>query len=60
MQLWRIWQLFDARQVIIGLGAFLFGLAVMIHFVLLSTEKYNWFDGPRVTKSSAAVPGLPQ
>ncbi|MBX9927034.1 MAG: light-harvesting protein [Hyphomicrobiaceae bacterium] len=60
MQLWRIWQLFDARQVIIGLGAFLFGLAVMIHFVLLSTEKYNWFDGPRVTKSSAAVPGLPK
>lgn len=60
MQLWRIWQLFDARQVIIGLGAFLFGLAVMIHFVLLSTEKYNWFDGPRMTKSSAAVPGLPK
>lgn len=60
MQLWRIWQLFDARQVIIGLGAFLFGLAVMIHFVLLSTDKYNWFDGPRSAKSSPAVPGVPR
>jgi light-harvesting complex 1 alpha chain len=60
MALWRVWQLFDPRQVIIGLGAFLFGLAIMIHFVLLSTDRYNWFDGPRATKSSTAVPAMPK
>lgn len=60
MALWRVWQLFDVRQVMIGLGAFLFGLAVMIHFVLLSTDKYNWLDGARSTKSSTAVPALPK
>jgi light-harvesting complex 1 alpha chain len=26
-------------------GVFLFGLAAMIHLVLLSTTTYNWFDG---------------
>ena len=60
MQLWRIWQIFDVRQVIIGLGAFLFGLAIMIHFVLLSTDRYNWLDGPRVAKSSSSVPAMPK
>ena len=60
MQLWRIWQIFDVRQIIIGLGAFLFGLAVMIHFVLLSTDKFNWLDGPRNTKVSSSVPMLPK
>jgi light-harvesting complex 1 alpha chain len=60
MALWRIWQIFDVRQVIIGLGAFLFGLAVMIHLVLLSTDRYNWLDGPRTVKSSTAVPVMPK
>jgi light-harvesting complex 1 alpha chain len=60
MALWRVWQLFDPRQIIIGLGAFLFGLAIMIHFVLLSTDRYNWFDGPRSAKSSASVPAMPK
>jgi len=25
----------------------LFVLALVIHFVLLSTNKFNWLDGPR-------------
>jgi light-harvesting complex 1 alpha chain len=33
---------------------FLFGLAAMIHLILLSTNKYNWLDGP-ATKSVAAA-----
>jgi light-harvesting complex 1 alpha chain len=35
-------------------GIFLFSLAAMIHLVLLSTNKYNWFDGPRVKQPAAA------
>jgi hypothetical protein len=27
-------------------GIFLFGLAAMIHLILLSTNKFNWLDGP--------------
>ncbi len=29
------------------LFTFLFGLAIVIHFILLSTDRFNWLDGPR-------------
>ncbi len=41
----RIWQIFDPRRALIGLFTFLFTLALLIHFMLLSTAKYNWLDG---------------
>ncbi|MFN5716961.1 MAG: light-harvesting antenna LH1, alpha subunit, partial [Bradyrhizobium sp.] len=31
---------------------FLFGLAIVIHFILLSTDRFNWLDGPRKAKTS--------
>lgn len=43
--MWRVWKVFDPRRVLVAQGVFLFSLAVMIHFVLLSTERYNWFVG---------------
>ena len=46
--MWRIWMVFDPRKVLVVQGVFLFGLAVMIHFVLLSTERFNWFEGNAV------------
>lgn len=42
--MWRLWILFDPRRAIIGLFIFLFTLAVLIHFVLLSSPRYNWLD----------------
>ncbi|MEL7130599.1 MAG: light-harvesting antenna LH1, alpha subunit [Pseudomonadota bacterium] len=42
--MWRIWMIFDPRRVLTALTIFLFTLAVLIHFVLLSTPEYNWFD----------------
>ena len=42
--MWRIWMVFDPRKTLVVQGVFLFSLAAMIHFVLLSTERYNWFD----------------
>ncbi|MEO1405432.1 MAG: light-harvesting antenna LH1, alpha subunit [Pseudomonadota bacterium] len=42
--MWRIWLIFDPRRVLTALAIFLFTLAVLIHFVLLSTPEYNWFD----------------
>lgn len=43
--MWRVWLLFDPRRVMIALSVFLFTLAIFIHFVLLSSERYNWIDG---------------
>ena len=53
--MWRIWMVFDPRKVLVVQGVFLFGLAVMIHFVLLSTERFNWFEGNPVEGATAAV-----
>ncbi|ALV05537.1 light-harvesting antenna LH1, alpha subunit [Roseateles depolymerans] len=44
--MWKIWLLFDPRRALVALFAFLFVLALVIHFILLSTNKYNWLDGP--------------
>ena len=40
--MWRIWLLFDPRRALIGLFTFLFVLALVIHFILLSTDRFNW------------------
>jgi light-harvesting complex 1 alpha chain len=56
--MWRIWQLFDPRQALVGLFTFLFALALIIHFVLLSTNRFNWLEGPHKTVTSERS-GLP-
>jgi light-harvesting complex 1 alpha chain len=38
-------------------GVFLFALAAMIHLILLSTNKFNWLDGPK--KSAATAQNAP-
>ncbi|MCH8488447.1 MAG: light-harvesting protein [Oceanicaulis sp.] len=43
--MWKIWLLFDPRRAIIALFVFLFTLAMLIHFILLSSDRYNWIDG---------------
>jgi light-harvesting complex 1 alpha chain len=50
--MWRIWLLFDPRRALVGMFAFLFVLALVIHFVLLSTNKFNWLDGARTQQVS--------
>jgi light-harvesting complex 1 alpha chain len=40
-------------------GIFLFGLAAMIHLILLSTNKFNWLDGPRKAAGTASVQNAP-
>jgi light-harvesting complex 1 alpha chain len=44
--MWRIWQLFDPRRALVALAVFLFTLALLIHFILLSTDRFNWIEGP--------------
>ena len=53
--MWRIWRLFDPLRTMVALAVFLFGLAVMIHLILLSTNKFNWLDGPRAAPKVAAL-----
>ncbi len=53
--MWKIWLLFDPRRILIALGTFLFGLAVLIHFILLSTDRFNWLDGGKSAKAVKAA-----
>lgn len=47
---------FEPRRVLVGLHVYLAVLAFTIHFILLSTDTYNWMDGPnaRATAQLAA------
>lgn len=52
--MWRMWLLFDPRRTLIALFTFLFGLALVIHFILLSTNRFNWLEGPRAQAPAAS------
>lgn len=63
----KIWLLFDPRRALIGLFAFLLVLALLIHFILLGTARYNWLDKSKlkvapvqaVSTYAALPPGAP-
>ena len=55
--MWRIWLLFDPRRTLIALFTFLFALALLIHFILLSTDRFNWLDGPRTARTGSLADG---
>ncbi len=53
--MWRLWTLFDPRRALVALAIFLFVLALLIHFILLSTSRFNWIEGPKPAKTSALI-----
>jgi len=57
--MWRVWLLFDPRRALVLLFTFLFGLAIVIHFILLSTDRFNWLDGPRKGPPKTSEISLP-
>jgi light-harvesting complex 1 alpha chain len=52
--MWRLWLIFDPRRTLVALAIFLFVLALLIHFILLSTDRFNWIEGPAVVAAVAA------
>ncbi len=64
--MFRVWLLFDPRRALIALFTFLLTLALIIHFILLSTDRFNWLDGPhdRLTggpvQQMTPMPGTPK
>lgn len=62
--MWRLWLLFDPRRSLVALFVFLFVLALVIHFILLSTNRFNWLEprAPAAARTgeliSPAVPKL--
>ncbi|MCL4149210.1 UNVERIFIED_CONTAM: hypothetical protein GTU68_053029 [Idotea baltica] len=55
--MYKLWLIFDPRRVLVALTVFLFTLAILIHFILLSTDRYNWLDAkPAASVSSLIAP----
>ena len=60
--MWRMWVTFDPRRILTALAVFLFTLAILIHFILLSTNRYNWLEAPNplaATAAAAVTPAAP-
>ena len=56
--MWRIWLLYDPRRTLVGMAIFLLTLALLIHFILLSTNRFNWLDGPAPAATSSVEMAL--
>ncbi len=58
--MWRIWFLVDPRRALVAIAVFLLTLAIFIHFLLLSTDRYNWLEVPHahaaVAEQAAPLP----
>ena len=57
--MYRVWLLFDPRRALVGLFGFLFVLALVIHFILLSTDRFNWLEGPHHGLAATQNSALP-
>jgi len=57
--MYRVWLLFDPRRALIGLFGFLFVLALVIHFILLSTPRYDWIGGGAAVPAPSQMSSLP-
>lgn len=53
--MWRVWLIFDPRRALVALATFLLVLALVIHFILLSTDRFNWLDGPRASATAGST-----
>lgn len=57
--MWKIWLLFDPRRTLVALFTFLFVLAILIHFILLGTDRYNWIGGSHSHATATQNSALP-
>ncbi|MFN3892364.1 MAG: light-harvesting antenna LH1, alpha subunit [Beijerinckiaceae bacterium] len=48
--MYKIWYIADPRRTLVALALFLAVLAFTIHFILLSTDRFNWIEGPRASR----------
>jgi light-harvesting complex 1 alpha chain len=56
----RMWLYVDPRKAMVAQAVFLMAVAVMIHFILLSTPKYNWLGEGGNAASVAQMTPLPR
>lgn len=53
--MYRIWLLYDPRRVMVAMTGFLAVLALLIHFILLSSARYSWIENGTLPADKAPV-----
>lgn len=53
--MWRLWQQVEPFRFMAVLAIFLSAVALLIHFLLFQSDRFNWLDGPRVIKPAAVM-----
>lgn len=51
----KIWQEYDPVKTFAGLWGALLTLALIIHFILLSSARYSWIENGTLSKDKAPV-----
>ncbi len=56
--MWKIWLLFDPRRALIALFIFVFGMVMLLHFIVLSSSPYyggflGWGSPPAAEQMSS-------
>jgi light-harvesting complex 1 alpha chain len=54
--MYKIWLIFEPWKTLRILFALLIVLALLIHMILLSTERFNWIEGAGNPGASVTVP----
>lgn len=54
-----IWQWVHPMRILTALYVFLAILAFTIHFLLLSSDRYNWINNPPAKKAEMNTPAQP-
>ena len=57
--MYRLWLIFDPRRVMIVMTLWLAVLALTLHFIMLSTDRYNWIDRSAAKPSVASAQMAP-
>ncbi|MEM9171601.1 MAG: light-harvesting antenna LH1, alpha subunit [Pseudomonadota bacterium] len=53
--MWKIWLMFDPRRTLVALVVFLAVLAFSLHFIMLSTDRFNWIEGPSASATQGEL-----
>jgi light-harvesting complex 1 alpha chain len=51
----RIWLMYDPRRVMVAVAGFVGVLAFVIHFILLSSQRYSWIENGTLSAAQAPV-----
>lgn len=59
---WKLWQVIDPRTALAMTTVWLGALGVLLHVIVLSTERFNWFDNgtgltPMAQQHGVTAPG---